>query len=455
VQYKKIDGENSVPISHCIKQNDYKNGGNGYLIKNFLPGRYSMEVTAASLAGLGNASETVYFEINRPYYYHYQENFIPILLTCAIAVLVLICFSVWYLYWYKNKKKNWQLLIHSDSKESLSIEDVYKLRREDIDVLCNINEGNFGRILNGYIKSQNRPCTIKVGQEFLSSKELADFLENAFLMKISSGCYHLVDLLGVVSEGEPPLIIMELMAWGDLKSFLKLSKDKQTITYEHMYRMAAEIADGLAYLISKGFIHRDLAVRNCMVTAGNTVKIANFGISKDVYKEDYYKDESRGLIPIRWMAPESLIDGIFTSSSNVWSYGILLAEIVSFAEQPYQNLSNEEVLEYVIGEKIMECPPECPDLFYEIMVACWRWVREERPFFTALLKQLQSHVQKDFKLISFYHSREGMAYRKLVKTKEYNIMAHVVQPEQRKGVHWSPSVNERETHNLPSSSDQV
>ncbi|KAG8301030.1 hypothetical protein J6590_062771 [Homalodisca vitripennis] len=108
-----------------------------------------------------------------------------------------------------------------------------------------------------------------------------------------------------------------------------------TLCYE-ILQMAIEIADGMAYLAAKKFVHRDLAARNCMVAEDLTVKIGDFGMTRDIYETDYYRKGTKGLLPVRWMAPESLKDGVFTSSSDVWSYGVVLWEMATLASQPYQ-----------------------------------------------------------------------------------------------------------------------
>lgn len=169
----------------------------------------------------------------------------------------------------------------------------------------------------------------------------------------------MVRLLGVVSLGQPVFVLMELMANGDLKTFLRNRRPSETSagqppTLEQLYKMAAEIADGMAYLSAKKFVHRDLAGRNCMVAADLTVKIGDFGMTRDIYETDYYRKGNKGLLPVRWMAPESLKDGVFTSQSDVWSFGVVLWEMVTLAMQPYQGLSNEQVLKFVVNGGMME-----------------------------------------------------------------------------------------------------
>lgn len=159
----------------------------------------------------------------------------------------------------------------------------------------------------------------------------------------------MVKLLGVVTSGQPTLVIMELMANGDLKKYLRghrpdgCDEANPPPRLERILQMAIEIADGMAYLATKKFVHRDLACRNCMVAEDLTVKVGDFGMTRDIYERDYYRKGSKGLLPVRWMAPESLKDGVFSSFSDVWSYGVVLWEMVTFASQPYQGLSNDQV----------------------------------------------------------------------------------------------------------------
>lgn len=179
--------------------------------------------------------------------------------------------------------------------------DEWEIPREKIIQLHELGQGSFGMVYEGIIKDYQRPgeeirCAIKTVNESATDKERISFLNEASVMK-QFDTYHVVRLLGVVSQGQPTYVVMELMANGDLKGYLRShrpeydtgSESPKPPTLRQILQMAVEIADGMAYLAAKKFVHRDLAARNCMVADDLTVKIGDFGMTRDIYETDYYR----------------------------------------------------------------------------------------------------------------------------------------------------------------------
>lgn len=180
---------------------------------------------------------------------------------------------------------------------------------------------------------------------------------------------HILKLLAVCLDRNPPCFVIELMEGGDLTKYLRENRPTQSmpssLTMGDLISICIDVAKGCKYLEDMHFVHRDLAARNCLVSshdrATRVVKICDFGLTRDIYKSDYYRKGGNGLLPFRWMSPESLVDGVFTSQSDAWSFGVLLWEVMSLGQRPYQEYDNVQVLSYVKSGRILGKPDGCPE----------------------------------------------------------------------------------------------
>uniref|UniRef100_A0A8C4E5L4 Tyrosine-protein kinase receptor n=1 Tax=Dicentrarchus labrax TaxID=13489 RepID=A0A8C4E5L4_DICLA len=401
--------------TECVSRQHYREH-RGARLTNLGSGNYSARVRATSLAGNGSWTESVFFYVPPPKrddgVTFYLVIIIPIIVTLFIASLTTILFFV-------NKKSDRLgngVLYASVNPEYFSAAEMYvpdewEVAREKITMHKELGQGSFGMVYEGIAKGvvKDEPETrvaIKTVNESASMRERIEFLNEASVMK-EFNCHHVVRLLGVVSQGQPTLVIMELMTRGDLKSHLRSLRKEVLPPLKKMIQMAGEIADGMSYLNANKFVHRDLAARNCMVAEDFTVKIGDFGMTRDIYETDYYRKGGKGLLPVRWMSPESLKDGVFTTMSDVWSFGVVLWEIATLAEQPYQGMSNEQVLRFVMEGGLLDKPDNCPDMLFELMRMCWQYNPKMRPSFLEIISSIKDELDPPFREMSFFYSEEN------------------------------------------------
>uniref|UniRef100_A0A672JUL5 receptor protein-tyrosine kinase n=1 Tax=Sinocyclocheilus grahami TaxID=75366 RepID=A0A672JUL5_SINGR len=251
---------------------------------------------------------------------------------------------------------------------------------------------------------------VKMLKEEASADMQNDFQREAALMA-EFDHPNIVRLLGVCAVGKPMCLMFEYMAYGDLNEFLRrrsptqqpsLSRDTLTcsslvseperyppLSCLEQLSISKLVVAGMAYLSERKFVHRDLATRNCLVAENLVVKIADFGLSRNIYAADYYKAGENDAIPIRWMPPESIFYNRYTSESDVWAYGVVLWEIFSYGMQPYYGMAHEEVIYYVRDGNVLTCPENCPQELYNLMRLCWSTHPTDRPSFASIHRILE------------------------------------------------------------------
>ncbi|XP_049539733.1 protein sevenless isoform X3 [Anopheles darlingi] len=282
-----------------------------------------------------------------------------------------------------------------------------------------LGSGAFGEVYEGIVKGVDGEAetlvAIKTLKKGAKEHEKQELLQEAQLMS-NFKHKHITRLVGVCLEADTLLIIMELMQGGDLLSYLRRSRplpgQAARLTMLDLISMCQDVASGCRYLEEMHFVHRDLACRNCLVSSTDprdrVVKIGDFGLARDIYKNDYYRKEGEGLLPVRWMSPESLVDGVFTSQSDIWAFGVLLWEIMTLGEQPYQAKNNVEVLNHVREGGHLDRPKVCPNEMFELMKYCWKFSPDERPTFRyclEVLEVLRENTSENAQIIAPYPTK--------------------------------------------------
>ncbi|KAM8804308.1 ephrin type-A receptor 5 isoform 9-T9 [Rhynchonycteris naso] len=274
-----------------------------------------------------------------------------------------------------------------------------------------IGAGEFGEVCSGRLKLPGKrelPVAIKTLKVGYTEKQRRDFLGEASIM----GQFdhpNIIHLEGVVTKSKPVMIVTEYMENGSLDTFLK--KNDGQFTVIQLVGMLRGIAAGMKYLSDMGYVHRDLAARNILINSNLVCKVSDFGLSRVLEDDPEAAYTTRGgKIPIRWTAPEAIAFRKFTSASDVWSYGIVMWEVVSYGERPYWEMTNQDVIKAVEEGYRLPSPMDCPAALYQLMLDCWQKDRNSRPKFEEIVNMLDKLIRNPSSLKTLVNASSRVSH---------------------------------------------
>ncbi|XP_066024439.1 fibroblast growth factor receptor 2-like isoform X2 [Pocillopora verrucosa] len=304
----------------------------------------------------------------------------------------------------------------------------WEIPREHVTIKQIIGKGAFGQVakataVNLQGRAKKMLVAVKMLKENASESERKDLLSELELMKQLKPHPHVIKVLGCVTKSEPLFVLIEYVPFGDLLGYLRKSrglndtyykdpdiKPQTNLTAQQLMKFAWQIADGMSYLSSIPVIHRDLAARNVLVGEGETCKVTDFGMARDVQEDNIYERKTRGRLPVKWTAIEALLYGKYSTKSDVWSYGVLLYEIFTIGGSPYPRMDGRKIANLLQEGYRMPKPQHVDDKLYDVMTKCWKDDPNLRPSFKNLRNELKEMENQ---------------YKRLINLKDYDDRLYV------------------------------
>ncbi|XP_065219850.1 fibroblast growth factor receptor homolog 1-like [Planococcus citri] len=311
----------------------------------------------------------------------------------------------------------------------MSLDERWEYPRKNLRIMNTLGEGEFGKVVQAEainISVHGSGITIvavKMLKDNHSDSDMIDLVSEMEVLKLLGNHPNILRLLGCCSQGGPLLVITELAHNGNLKNFLQKHRHQSIKPTEiTLLTYARQIAQGMTHLTAMKCIHRDLAARNILVTTDHTMKIADFGLARNVINSEYYKKTTAGRLPIKWMAPEALLHNKYSIRSDVWSYGVLLWEIVTFGENPYPSIKSfAGVIQVIIQNRRLEKPLNTSADVYNLMLDCWKYEPKQRPNFSTIVEritELLGNVDVDNESDYSEYSDQSYELRSLISIKD-------------------------------------
>ncbi|XP_065666186.1 fibroblast growth factor receptor 1 isoform X3 [Hydra vulgaris] len=317
--------------------------------------------------------------------------------------------------------------------------DEWEFPREKLVITSVLGAGAFGIVMSGIARgiegtNDEVKVAVKIVRDHSNEAAKKDLLAELNLLKMIPEHENVIRLLGCCTRQDPLYVIVEFCANGDLQGLLRSSRgiyeryyktcyggSVPSLTSKMLLKFALQICKGMSQLSSMKVIHRDLAARNVLVDENLICKVSDFGFARDIYEDDHYlKRSAGGRFPIKWMAIESLLDNISTTKSDVWSFGVVVWELITLGASPYPGMNSYEVVSFLQDGKRMDKPKHCSNELYKIVLDCWNPSPLSRPSFMELALKFQKLVDesetKEFIDMNFYQDHLYVNFDATVST---------------------------------------
>lgn len=294
----------------------------------------------------------------------------------------------------------------------LPLDPAWEMDRERLVFGRELGSGEFGIVMEAEYSTENykKMVAVKMLKKGHSDDELLNLVSEMEVMKKIGKHKNIINLVGCCTQNGPLYVVVEYAPHGNLREFLEKHRNlmkksldqhyvpegfdgnafRPSLSYTDLINFAYQIARGMEYLASQRCVHRDLAARNVLVCENNVLKIADFGLARNfVQGSDYYRKTTDGRLPIKWMALESLSGQIYTSQSDVWSYGIVLWELLTLGKSPYHGINAYDLQRLLESGQRMKMPTNCSPEIYQLMQDCWKAEPNERPNFSQIAQKLE------------------------------------------------------------------
>ncbi|XP_066298935.1 fibroblast growth factor receptor 3-like [Branchiostoma lanceolatum] len=274
-----------------------------------------------------------------------------------------------------------------------------------------LGKGQFGEVRMGELRKRGvtQTVAVKTLKAYAEERDKEDLKGELDILVTVGRHDNIISLVGACTVEGPLTLVVEYAPNGCLKDWLKNNRPKELnqtddktiatgiqLPMDQLIMFGIDIANGMSHLAAMQCVHRDLAARNVLLGQDLTAKISDFGLSRDIYEESEYVKSTKSQLPVRWIAYESLFYHVYTTQSDVWSFGILLWEIITMGKKPYGRMTGKELMKLLPDGYRLEKPALCPQDVYDVMKSCWETLPENRPTFPQL-KTTLDRISQNYK----------------------------------------------------------